>query len=186
LVGSCGSGIDVFYLRKFYQNAKYFVTDLSQNAVDTAKASLHSVEGQVEDAENLSFPDNHFDYGFMAASLHHLPRPILGLYELLRVSKHGVIVIEPNDTWVTRLATRMGLATEVEPAGNYVFRLGKHDIERISKSLFLPYEIDRFFAIHRIAKSPIEFQLLKLINATSNLICPSLGNYIVALIKKPH
>src|SRR5689334_19525574 len=35
LVGSCGTGIDVFYLRQFY-DAQYFVTDLSENAVKSA------------------------------------------------------------------------------------------------------------------------------------------------------
>lgn len=183
LISSCGSGIDIHYLRKFYK-ARFFATDLVENAVATAKASFPDVEGQVEDGEKLSFQDGQFDYSFVAASLHHLPRPVLGLYELLRVSKKGVIVIEPNDSWLTRVATAMGLATEVEPSGNYVYRISKHDVARISKSLFSRYHVDRFFASHRIAKNAMEFTILKVLNFLANWICSSQGNYIVFIIHK--
>jgi ubiquinone/menaquinone biosynthesis C-methylase UbiE len=50
--------------------------------VAIAKASFPGIEGRVEDGEKLSFPDDSFDFSFIAVSLHHLPRPILGLYEL--------------------------------------------------------------------------------------------------------
>lgn len=48
----------------------------------------------------MSFADNSFDYAFIAAALHRLPRPLIGLCELIRVDKYGVI--EPNDSWLTR------------------------------------------------------------------------------------
>src|SRR5688572_4801332 len=83
LIASCGTGIDVYYLKKFF-NSRFFVTDISENAVALAKASFPGIEGQVEDGEKFSFSDNSFDYAIIAASLHHLPRPILGLYELMR------------------------------------------------------------------------------------------------------
>ena len=78
----------------------------------------------------MSFADNSFDYVFIAASLHHLPRPIVGLYELIRVAKYGVIVIELNDSWLTRLATRFKLATEIEETGNYVLVHGILNVSR--------------------------------------------------------
>ena len=183
LIASCGTGIDVYYLKKYF-NCTFFVADISENAVAIAKASFPGIEGRVEDGEKLSFPDDSFDYSFIAASLHHLPRPILGLYELMRVSKEGVIVIEPNDSWLTRIATALGLATEVEESGNYVYRLSKHDVARIAKSLFVRFEVDRFFAIHRIAKTKGEFFVLKILNGLANWIVPSLGNYIVFFISK--
>src|SRR5688500_15923809 len=178
LVASCGTGIDVYYLKKHF-NSKFFLTDLSENAVTIAKASFPGTEGQVEDAEKLSFSDDSFDYAVIAHGLHHLPRPILGLYELMRVAKEGVIVIERNDSWLTRVATALVLATEVEECGNYVYRLSKHDVARIANSLFVRFEVDRFFAIHRIAKTQAEFFVLKLLNGLANCIVPSFGNYIV-------
>ena len=183
LIASCGTGIDVYYLKKYFDSV-FVVADISEHAVAIAKASFPGIEGRVEDGEKLSFPDDSFDFSFIAASLHHLPRPILGLYELMRVSKEGVIVIEPNDSWPARVATALGLATEVEESGNFVYRLSKHDVARIAKSLFVRFEVDRFFAIHRIAKTKAEFFVLKMLNRLANWIVPSLGNYIVFVISK--
>lgn len=185
LVASCGEGIDVHYLRKSYPNAVFHVCDYAQNAVELAKRSLGVDEGSIQDNERLTFEDNEFDYSFVAASLHHLPRPILGLYELLRVSKKGLIVIEPNDSLATRIATRLGIATEIEDSGNYVFRLSRHDVYRISRSLFYAFTSDVFFAIHRVATSRLEFRLLQVVNGIANIVLPSQGNYIAFLLHKP-
>jgi SAM-dependent methyltransferase len=183
LVASCGSGIDVFYLKKFY-DAKYCVSDISENAVKTAQKTFESIEGFVEDNESMSLADDTFDYSFIAASLHHLPRPLKGLYELLRVARYGLIVIEPNDSWVCRIATSLKLAREYEESGNYVYRLGKRDVAKIAKALFCKYDCTRCFATHRVAKNSLEFNLLKLINGTCNLLIPAEGNYIIFFIEK--
>ena len=127
LIAGCGKGIDVHYLKKFY-NPKIYATDIAKNAVATAIASFESIQGSVGNTERLPFNGNTFDYSFIAASLHHLPRPILGLYELLRVAKEGVIVIEPNDSILTRIATSLGFAHEIEEVGNYVFRFSKREM----------------------------------------------------------
>ena len=183
LVSCCGSGMDIHYLKKFY-DAKYFATDISQNAVQTTVNSFTDVKGQAEDLESLSFKDNTFDYSFVAAALHHLPRPLVGLYELYRVAKKGVIVIEPSDSLLTRLATRLRLATEIEESGNYVYRIHPWDIKRITRSLFCDFDYVRFFATHRIAKNNLEFAVLKFLNGMANLALPSQGNYIVFHMKK--
>lgn len=183
LVASCGNGIDVHYLRKVYSRPRFHVSDLSENAVRTAMANFE-VDGSVQDNEKLDFADDSFDYCFVSQSLHHLPRPLIGLYELLRVSRKGVIAIEPNDALLTRVATKLGLATEVEPAGNYVYRISRHDVERMARSLFVSWEVDRCFAIHRVAKTGLEFRLLKLMNGLANVIAPAQGNTIVSLIQK--
>lgn len=184
LVASCGTGIDIHYLIKHFNNIKCYASDLTESAVELAKRTF-KIDGDVQNNEKLTFDDNSFDYSFVAASLHHLTKPHLGLYELFRVSRKGVIVIEPNDSWLTKLSTNLGLATEYEKeCKNYVFRYSKNEIEKISKAMFCGCKIVRLFAIHRIAKSRFEFLLLKIINKMSNLFLPSLGNYIVfSLIK---
>jgi len=184
LIASCGTGIDVHYLRKYY-DAYFVVSDLSEEAVRVAlKLNKDIREGYIEDNENLSFSDESFDYVFIAASLHHLPRPAVGLYELIRVAKSGVIGIEPNDSWLTRLATRLKLATEIEEDGNYVYRFSAWDITRISRALFYKSHYIRLFAIHRVAKKKLEFMILKSLNSIANLLMPTSGNYIVFLIEK--
>jgi hypothetical protein len=42
---------------------------------------------------------------------------------MARVARHGVLILEPARAALTRLAVRLGLAEEVEEAGNRVHRL---------------------------------------------------------------
>jgi hypothetical protein len=65
-----------------------------------------------------------------------------------------------------------------------VYRLSKHDVARIAKSLFVGFDVDRFFAVHRIAKTKGEFLLLKILNGLANWVIPSFGNTIVFFISK--
>jgi ubiquinone/menaquinone biosynthesis C-methylase UbiE len=134
--------------------------------------------------ERLSFEDDAFDWSYTALSLHHLPRPVLGFYELLRTSREGVIFIEPQDTWLTRLFVRSGLAREYEDVGNYVYRWAEHDVRRLCQSMYYTWHVKKIFTLHRRAKSPAEFFLLKSLTAISNFAIPSLGNYFVCVIKK--
>ena len=183
LIASCGKGTDIHYLEKSY-NPRIYVSDIAENAVGTAIASFENIQGSVGDTERLPFNDNTFDYSFIAASLHHLPRPILGLYELLRVAKEGVIVIEPNDSILTRIATSLGFAHEIEEVGNYVFRFSKRDVIKIAKSLFYDGSVVRCFAIHKVAKTELGFLILKGLNSIANTVCPFWGNYIIFIIRK--
>lgn len=182
-VASCGSGIDINYLKKQY-NVEIFATDYSNKAVEIVRNTFPSVEVQVEDNEKLSFNDNYFDWSFIAGSLHHLPRPILGLYELLRVSKQGIIVIEPNDSFLTRFATSVGMIQEYEVSGNYVYRISKGDVCKIARSGYCDYFVERCFAPHRVAKKHFEFLFLKWLTLFCNATISPLGNYIVFIIKK--
>lgn len=46
---------------------------------------------------NLTFEDSSFDYVVVKESLHHMSMPYKGLYEMFRVAKKGIILIEPSD-----------------------------------------------------------------------------------------
>lgn len=47
--------------------------------------------------ENIDLPDNSVDFILCKEALHHMPRPYLAIYEMLRVASKGVIFIEPQD-----------------------------------------------------------------------------------------
>lgn len=184
LVASCGTGIDIHYLLKHYNNITCYASDLTEAAVDLARNTFN-IDGSVQDNEKLTFPDNSFDYCFIAASLHHLLRPNKGLYELIRVARKGVIVIEPNDSWLSRLFTKLNFINEYETdCKNYVFRYGKNDVIKIAKSLFYNYKIIRMFSTHIVAKNRISFLFLKIINKIANTFFPQWGNYIIFSITK--
>lgn len=48
-------------------------------------------------AEQIPLPDASFDYVLCKEALHHMPRPMLAIYEMYRVCRYGVIFIEPQD-----------------------------------------------------------------------------------------
>ena len=48
-------------------------------------------------AENILLEDNSFDYVLCKEALHHMPRPMLAIYEMLRIARKGVVFVEPQD-----------------------------------------------------------------------------------------
>ena len=51
--------------------------------------------------EIIVVDDNSFDVVFCKEAFHHFPRPYLALYEMLRVSKKAVVMIEPSERLIT-------------------------------------------------------------------------------------
>jgi SAM-dependent methyltransferase len=100
-----------------------------------------------QDAEQLDYPDDTFDFGLVSAGLHHCASPHRALLELYRVSKHGLLAIESRDSLLMRLATRLGASDEYEltavlahgfesggvrnsPIPNYVYRWTEREVEK--------------------------------------------------------
>ena len=100
-----------------------------------------------QDAEDLAFDDNEFDFCIAHSGLHHCRSPHRALLEMYRVSRLGVIVFEPCDNLVTRLGVRCKLGQEYEwaavagtgcqyggqrntPIPNYVYRWTPREVEK--------------------------------------------------------
>lgn len=72
------------------------------------------------DAESLDLPDGAYDIVVVQDGLHHLPRPVQGLNEMVRVARQAVVVIEPH---VSLVGTLLGTMWERQgDAVNFVFR----------------------------------------------------------------
>lgn len=82
-----------------------------------------------QDMNKLDFNDNDFDYVLTKESLHHLSEPYKGLYEMLRVAKNGVILIEPNGD-----NDQKDTFTGYEVSGNYMFTFTSHELIKIGLS----------------------------------------------------
>jgi len=48
-------------------------------------------------AEHIQLDSNSIDYVLCKEALHHMPRPTMAIYEMLRVARKGVFFIEPQD-----------------------------------------------------------------------------------------
>lgn len=78
-----------------------------------------------QNAMNLTFPDQEFDFAFVSDGLHHCSSPHRALLEMYRVAKRGIIVIESRDSLLMRLAVRLGASPEYE-VGSVEFHKGKY------------------------------------------------------------
>jgi ubiquinone/menaquinone biosynthesis C-methylase UbiE len=161
-VGDGRYGTDANYiLSKGIKNV--IATDISDTYLKIALKEKFIAEYKVENAEALSFSDNSFDFALCKEAYHHFPRPMIALYEMLRVSKEAVIIIEPNDHNVN-VPYKFKIPTTVkwfmqaiknrikniagreiyyeygnyEPAGNYVYSISEREIEKVALGLNLP------------------------------------------------
>jgi ubiquinone/menaquinone biosynthesis C-methylase UbiE len=100
-----------------------------------------------QDAENLSFEDETFDYVVVHAGLHHCYSPHRAMLEMYRVARHGIIIFESRDSLIMRFTIALGLTQMYEHAAvyynscqfggvqntdipNYVYRWTERDIEK--------------------------------------------------------
>lgn len=67
-----------------------------------------------QDAENLEYPDAHFDFVVVNAGLHHCYSPHRALLEMYRVARRGLLVIEARESLLMKLALKLGFAEEYE------------------------------------------------------------------------
>jgi 2-polyprenyl-3-methyl-5-hydroxy-6-metoxy-1,4-benzoquinol methylase len=117
-------------------------------------------EGLIDDyskqnVENLSYLNESFDYVMCREAFHHFPRAYLGLYEMMRVSRRAAIIVEPIDIvskmplllFIKNITDRFNplLINKIwknrfsfETSGNYVFKIGEREIEKMAMGAGLP------------------------------------------------
>ncbi|MGH1371017.1 MAG: class I SAM-dependent methyltransferase [Cellvibrionaceae bacterium] len=105
----CGPGSMVSHLMR-YDNWDYYGVDISQTMVDVAKRRYSDYRFQVGDAENLDFPDEHFDLVLCSGMLHHFPNLENVIVEVRRILKPDGCMIsrEPNENNFTELHPSLG------------------------------------------------------------------------------
>lgn len=138
--------------------ANALATDISVDFLKKAKEIGHITDYKKANAEQLPFDDNEFDFSFCKESYHHFPRPMIALYEMLRVAKKGIVLIEPNDAFTGKnlLRTFLRFIKRVlgkkiqrhsyEEVGNYVYTISRREIEKVA--LGLNYKVIAFKGIN--------------------------------------
>jgi ubiquinone/menaquinone biosynthesis C-methylase UbiE len=131
----CGGvgGEGIFFLRSGF--ADVTVSDFSANSLEIAAKLDSKLKAIQLNAEQIDLADNSYDLVIVQDGLHHLPRPALGMTEMLRVAKKAVVVIEPYNSVVGNM-----IGTEWEEhddAINYVFRWDRMMIKQTVKSYLL-------------------------------------------------
>lgn len=144
-----------FEAKYFYEhNQSVIASDISDAFLKEAKAENLIIEYRKENVEHLNFNEDSFDYVSCREAFHHFPRAYLGIYEMIRVAKKGVILIEPID-----LLSKLPLVLLIknicdlinpyfinkiwknrfswETVGNYVFKISEREIEKIAMGIGL-------------------------------------------------
>jgi ubiquinone/menaquinone biosynthesis C-methylase UbiE len=146
------------------------------------------------DAERLGLADDSFDLVLVQDGLHHLPRPHLGLTEMLRVARGAVVIIEPHTGIVSRL---FGQEWEQNDGSvNFVYRWNRSTIEQTVKSFLLRADLDvrtRRIWDHNIMvgrvvgllPARVRLAAAKLIYGLLHIALPSLGNMMVGAVIWP-
>ena len=128
-----GDGEEADFLQRL--GAKVTMTDLSAKAVEAAHIRNSALPCLRMDAESLAFPDRSFDWAIVREGLHHLARPVRGLYELERVSREGFAFMEGQDSGFVRMLVKLGLGDNRDPGGGYVYRFSRREIRKIFSSI---------------------------------------------------
>jgi ubiquinone/menaquinone biosynthesis C-methylase UbiE len=147
-VGDGRFGLDAITLREA-GFTHVLPTDIAETLLRKSQAEGRLEKYAVENAESLSFETRQFDYVFCKESYHHFPRPALALYEMLRVARKAVVLIEPNDpaaVFIPRLkhAIKNVLghahmdAHYYEESGNYIYSISRREMEKVALGLNLP------------------------------------------------
>jgi SAM-dependent methyltransferase len=148
-----GYGFDANY---FYEKGiEVTATDIAGTFLPISKAHGLIENYAVENVERLSFQNESFDYVFCKEAYHHFPRPYLAVYEMLRVAREGIVIIEPHDPLskmplllamrniLDRIDTKLlqrywKNRYSFEEVGNYVFKLSEREIDKLANGIGLP------------------------------------------------
>jgi SAM-dependent methyltransferase len=183
----CGSGMLAEELAR--RGAQVTGIDFSPAAVTRARARAQrygfTARFLVADAEHLPFPDRSFAVVAVHDGLHHLDDPYRAIREMARIAREGILILEPAQAVLTQLAVRLGLAEEVEEAGNYVRRLVPRDIERCLHQVgfgrvnwrrtLMYYPHEPFAWFHWFDRTPL-FLLFRAAFGGANLLLGQWGN----------
>jgi len=187
LINCCGMVRELPLLNKY--EIRVTATDLMiDQLMDYKKAGILS-DISLQDAENLTYKDNSFDYTYINAGLHHLEYPHKGLAELFRVAREAAIFIEAQDSFLHGLSRVFGRKkADFEPAGNYVYRWKTREIEKFALSAHAhSYAVKTIFLPLRIYMRQItgyQMTFFKRIFAVLNVFLRKFGNVMIVFIFK--
>ena len=140
-VGDGRYGSDAAYLHA--HGITVTATSLTSERLKKAAELGYIKDYRAENAESISAAADAFDYVLCKEAYHHFPRPPIALYEMLRVARQAVVMIEPLDQvrlldGMKRLIKRVlrgNVSQEFEPSGNYLYRLKLRELEKLMLSM---------------------------------------------------
>ncbi len=169
-----GVGVDAGQLKN--RGFEVEASDISSMFLPLTKEAGYIDKFSIQNAEHINLPDNSVDYILCKEAYHHFPRPAIALYEMIRVAKKAVILIEPADP-VLKMPLLMAMNNRLSPkklkkiwnnkysyetVGNFVYKISEREIEKHAAGISLPAVA--FKGIHEDFFKP-GYELLKANNS---------------------
>ncbi|MGN5955305.1 class I SAM-dependent methyltransferase [Sphingobacterium lactis] len=147
-------GHDAQYLLS--QNIKSVTaSDLNDNLLQLAKQEGLIHQFQRLNAERMNLESSSLDYVLCKESYHHFPRPYAALYEMVRVARKAIVLMEPQDPLIRMpiLLALYNVLNRVQPGlidkvwknrisyesvGNFVYKVSERELEKFAAGLNLP------------------------------------------------
>jgi len=131
---------DGAYLKKEL-GCKVVASDLELSQTSEVKQRGYVDDLLTINAEKIPLLDGDFDVVFTKESYHHFERPQLGLYEMIRVARRAVVLIEPHDIHrkgQINFIEEGDFLDAFERVGNYKYQVSLREILKTAWSLRLP------------------------------------------------
>jgi SAM-dependent methyltransferase len=136
-IGDGRYGSDAAYLHS--QGVDVISTTLTDKKLKYAYEKGFIPAYQAENAEHISLKDDSIDFVLCKEAYHHFPRPPIALYEMLRVSRIAIILIEPLENpklldsfkRLLKKLLRGDKEMQFEPSGNFLYRLNIRELEKL-------------------------------------------------------
>ena len=103
-----------------------------------------------ENIHDIKLKDNSYEYCIAHACIHHSSKPHQAILELFRVCSKGSLIMEANDSFISRVACKLKLSEEYELSAikknittggvdntnipNYVYRWTEREVIKLMKS----------------------------------------------------
>lgn len=154
-IGDLRFGSDALYLKR--HGARVMATDIDDARLRLAQSRGYFTTDEIsaQNVESLKFDDDSFDYVLCKEAFHHFPRPMVGFYEMLRVAKRGLVLIEPQDVQNPVLNATVVTSyhsdyyhDSFEKVGNYKYTVSVREILKAAWSLKLRTVAARGFNDH--------------------------------------
>lgn len=132
---------DAGYFKKRYPDAHCIASDLFADGIERAASDGYVDSVISADIECLPFGDSEIDCVIAKEAFHHWPRPMLGMYEMLRVAKKAILLIEPYDEMYSPpspIIEKSAFRDQYESVGNYKYQISLREILKSAWSLYYP------------------------------------------------
>lgn len=130
-VGDGSYGSDAYFLQK--KGADVLASSLTDHSLKISYEKGFLKKYAAVNAEQIPYGDEAFDFVLCKEAYHHFPRPAIAFYEMLRVAKGAVVMIEPYDgpkrfldlikEPMKKLLWGKSQTIHFEPSGNFIYRI---------------------------------------------------------------